>query len=694
MAGRARIGIDIGGTFTDFAVDVDGRRFSRKVLTTAAEPAKAVLEGLKALLKEAGLSVADVGLVIHGTTLATNALIERKGARTALITTEGFRDVLESGYEARYEQYDLTIDLPKPLIPRRWRFGVGERIDSTGKVRRPLDSQAVKALVPELAREGIEAVAIGFLHSYVNPVHENAVHEILSKELPGIAYSLSSVVSPEMREYERLSTACANAYVQPKIATYLQALEAGLTTAGIDCPLLLMLSSGGLTTVETASRFPVRLVESGPAGGAIFAGQIARECGYEKVLSFDMGGTTAKICLIDNFTPQTSRLFEVARVYRFRKGSGLPLRIPVIEMVEIGAGGGSIARVDGMSRITVGPDSAGSEPGPASYRRGGDQATVTDADLILGRIDAATFAGGKMPLDAAASGRVLGEHIGKPLRIDDTLAAFAVSEVVDENMSNAARVHAIESGKDASACTLIAFGGAAPLHASRVAEKLNVKSFVIPTGAGVGSAVGFLQAPVAYEIVQSDHHWLAKLDLQRANGLLARMSEQAHAVVRPAAFGAPLTETRAAFMRYVGQGHEIAIPAPARPLVADDIAALRKAFAAEYSRLYSRTVPGGEVEALAWVVKVTAPPAGAIEGRATGSAQYTPKPVGERSIFDPELGKVISAPVFEREQLKPGARISGPAIIVESETTTVISGRFEASLNSFGYITCTRRGHK
>src|SRR5882757_1997889 len=352
--GKARIGVDIGGTFTDFALEIGGRRHTAKVLTTASAPERAVLEGMRALLSESGLAPGDVGLIIHGTTLATNALIERKGARTALITTDGFRDVIESGFESRYEQYDLGIDLPKPLVPRRLRFGVPERIDSLGRVRKPLDAAAVRALVPVLQREQVEALAIGFLHSYANQTHETMAGDILAEALPGLSVTLSSVVSPEMREFERFSTACANAYVQPKMASYLSALKAGLAKDGIDCPLLLMLSSGGVTTIETASRFPVRLVESGPAGGAIFSSHIARQCGYDKVLSFDMGGTTAKICLIDGYEPQTSRTFEVARIYRFKKGSGLPLRIPVIEMVEIGAGGGSIARVDKLKRITVG----------------------------------------------------------------------------------------------------------------------------------------------------------------------------------------------------------------------------------------------------------------------------------------------------------------------------------------------------
>src|SRR5579883_3107848 len=443
----ARLGVDIGGTFTDVALEAGGRRYSAKLLTTPEAPERGVLAAVGAVMDEAGLAPGELSIIIHGTTLATNAIIERKGAKTALLTTAGFRDTVEIRHENRFEQYDVNIDLPPPLVPRRHRFPVPERIDARGRVVTPLDEEAVVRLGDRLRALGIESVSIGYLHSFTNPAHEERTREILRPLLPGVTMTLSCEVSPEMREYERFSTACANAYVQPMLGRYLVNLETLLHEAGFRCPLFLMLSGGGLTTVETAIRFPVRLVESGPAGGAIFASHIARQCRLDKVLSYDMGGTTAKICLIDDAQPQTSRAFEVARVYRFKKGSGLPLRIPVIEMVEIGAGGGSIARVDRLKRIAVGPDSAGADPGPACYGRGGTAATVTDADLVLGR-------------DAAEA--ALADDVARPLGLPLPLAAFGVSEIVDENMAKAARVHAIESGKDARGRTLVAFGGAAP----------------------------------------------------------------------------------------------------------------------------------------------------------------------------------------------------------------------------------------
>ena len=463
----ARLAIDIGGTFTDLAVEHDGRRATIKVLTTQAAPERGVIGGARAILQASGVTASDIDIVIHGTTLATNAVIERKGARTALLTTQGFRDVIAMGNESRYDQYDLNIVLPEPLVPRHLRLPVPERLDNEGNVLLPLDVGAVRALVPALRREGVESIAVGLLHAFVNPAHERRVRGVLAEELPDIPVSLSSEVSPEMREWERFSTTVANAYVQPAMARYLRGLANGLRAIGISGPLFLMLSGGGLTTVETACRFPIRLVESGPAGGAIFSASIARQCGIANVLSFDMGGTTAKICLIDDGKPQTARAFEIARVGRFRRGSGLPLRIPVIEMVEIGAGGGSIAHVDTMGRIAVGPESAGADPGPACYGHGGTEPAVTDANLGLGRYDPTRFAGGTIQLDVAAAHDALLTRIGGRLGLTAEMAALGVVEMVDENMANAARVHAIESGKSYEGRTLIAFGGGGPVHADR-----------------------------------------------------------------------------------------------------------------------------------------------------------------------------------------------------------------------------------
>ena len=684
-----RLGVDIGGTFTDVALEVGERRFTAKILTTPQAPEEGVLAALRSVTAKAGVEAGQVALIVHGTTLATNALIERKGARTALLTTEGFRDVLEIRHENRFEQYDINMDLPPPLVPRRLRLPIRERIDTHGEVLLPLDELSVARAIEAVAANHVEAVAVGFLHSFTNPDHEHRVGEAVARRLPNVSVTLSCEVSPEMREYERFSTACANAYLQPLIGRYVAKLEHELVRAGFHCPLLLMTSGGGITTTETAIRFPVRLVESGPAGGAIFAACIARQHGRDQVVSFDMGGTTAKICLIDKAQPQTARAFEVARIYRFLKGSGLPLRIPVIEMVEIGAGGGSIARIDTLGRIVVGPDSAGSEPGPVCYGRGGKEPTVTDADAALGRIDPTTFSGGKMPLDVAAARRILAERLGAPLKLATEHAALGVSEIVDENMANAARVHAIESGKDLQPRTLIAFGGAAPLHAARLAEKLGISRVLVPVNAGVGSAIGLLRAPIAYEVVRGQLMRLGSFEPGLANRLLAGMRAEAEAIVRRAAPAANFAEHRSAFMRYRGQGHEIAVELPVRDFTAADRSAIRELFEAAYRRLYSRAIPGVEIEILSWVVSVSAPSEGHL-GAPALEAPSEPKPRSRRPIFDPATGEFREADIYWRGDLAPGARISGPAVIAEDETSTVVSPGFDASIDRFGYIELIR----
>jgi len=685
-----RLGVDIGGTFTDVALEVGDRRYTAKGLTTARAPEQGVLAIVRAIIAEAGVAPDALQLVIHGTTLATNALIERKGAKTALLTTEGFRDVVEIRHENRFEQYDVNIDLPPPLVPRRLRLPIRERIDAQGAVLQPLDAASVDRAIDTLANQAVEAVAIGFLHSFTNPDHERRVADALSRRLPEVAVTLSSEVSPEMREYERFSTACANAYLQPLIGGYLTKLERELFTAGFRCPMLLMTSGGGITATATAIRFPVRLVESGPAGGAIFAACIARQHDLDQVVSFDMGGTTAKICFIDKARPQTSRAFEVARVYRFVKGSGLPLRIPVIEMVEIGAGGGSIAAVDTLGRIAVGPQSAGSEPGPACYGRGGGDPTVTDADVVLGRIDPATFSGGKMPLDTAAAARAVAARIGMSLDLTTEHAALGISEMVGENMANAARVHGIESGKDLRERTLIAFGGAAPLHAARVAEKLGIGRVLVPANAGVGSAVGLLRAPVAYEIVRGRLMRLSNFDAAAANRLLAAMRADAETIVHRGAPGAELAEQRSAFMRYRGQGHEIAVELPVRDFSATDRALIAQLFETAYRRLYSRPIPGVEIEILSWVVSVSAPAQGEL-AVAVAERAHEPKPRSRRPVFDPDAGEFLDVPIYWRDELAPGARIKGPAVIAENDTSTVVSPAFDANVDQFSYIALVRR---
>jgi len=686
----ARIGVDIGGTFTDVALEVGERRFTAKTLTTSRAPEEGVLSAVHAVITEAGTEPGTVSVIIHGTTLATNALIERKGAKTALLTTEGFRDVVEIRHENRFEQYDVNIDLPEPLVPRRRRLPIRERVNAQGEILLKLDESSVITAIDKLAAEGVEAVAVGFLHSFTNPEHEHRVGEAVSRALPRVAVTLSSDVSPEMREYERFSTACANAYLQPLMGRYVANLERELQRAGFRCPMLLMTSGGGITSAETAIRFPVRLVESGPAGGAIFAACIARQNGLDEVISFDMGGTTAKICLIDKAQPQTARVFEVARIYRFLKGSGLPLRIPVIEMVEIGAGGGSIARVDSLGRIVVGPESAGSDPGPVCYGKGGTEPTVTDADIVLGRIDPTTFSGGKMALDADGTERAVAKQIGSPLDLSTEHAALGISEIVDENMANAARVHAIESGKDLRPRTLIAFGGAAPLHAVRVAEKLGIRRVLIPANAGVGSAVGLLRAPVAYEVVRSRLMRLSGFDASVANGLYTDMRSEAEDIVGRGAPDAKLSEQRSAFMRYRGQGHEIGVQLPVREFTAADEPLLTELFEAAYRRLYSWSIPGVEIEILSWVLTLSAPSEGELAKPLPVKADK-PKPRGHRQVFDPNSGEFLQVPIFWRPDLKPGTELKGPAVIAEDETSTVVSPLFDARIDRFGYIELARR---
>ncbi len=684
---HARLAVDIGGTFTDLALEAAGARHSLKVLTTPAEPERGVLEGTGAILDRAGLVPADVAILVHGTTLATNAIIERKGARTALVTTEGFRDVLAMGNESRYDQYDLNITLPQPLVPRHLRLTVRERLDNLGDVLLPLDEGAVGALAPTLVAERVESIAVGFLHSFANPAHERRARDILAAALPGMPISLSCEVSPEMREWERFSTTAANAYVQPLIAGYLGRLEHGLRAMGLAAPVFLMLSGGGLTTIETARRFPIRLVESGPAGGAIFAADIARQCGLEQVLSFDMGGTTAKICLIDGYQPQAARTFEVARVGRFKKGSGLPLRIPVIEMVEIGAGGGSLAHVDGLGMIGVGPESAGADPGPACYGRGGQAPAVTDANLVLGRYEPARFAGGTMALDAAAAEAALARAVGAPLGLEPGLAALGVVEMVDENMANAARVHAIESGKSYAGRTMIAFGGGGPVHAYRVAEKIGIDRVLVPSGAGVGSAIGFLRAPVGYEVVRSLYQRLGTFDVGAVTRLLADMGREASAAVALGSFGAPTTESRLAFMRYVGQGHEIPVVLPARDLIEADVEALRAAFDAAYARFYDRPVPGSDVEVMSYAVTVATVPdqsAGAVP------AAVQPSPARQQAVRDTATGAVADWTVVDRASLAVAAVVAGPAVIAEDETSTLVGPGWTAAVDARGYLDLMR----
>jgi N-methylhydantoinase A len=685
------LAVDIGGTFTDVVLRSGQTNTTIKVLTTYDDPANGVMQGIDEVLGRTRCDPADAAVMLHGTTLATNALIERSGAVTALVTTEGHRDAVEMALENRFEQYDLNIDRPAPLVPRSLRLPVRERLDAHGEVLIELDESSVLQCIPMLERSAVTSVAVGLLHSYANPAHEQRVAEILSDRLPELSISLSSEVCPEIREYERLSTTCANAYVKPLMGRYLESLAGKFRQRGFNCPVLMMTSGGGLTTLASAVAFPVRLVESGPAGGAILAAEIAAAGGFDKTLSFDMGGTTAKLCVIDDGQPLLSRAFEVDRSYRFKKGSGLPVRIPVIEMVEIGAGGGSIAQVDSLGRVQVGPESAGSEPGPASYGRGGAAPTVTDADLVLGKLNPETFAGGRMPLDLEAARGALASGVAQKMSTSDVHAAHAVSEVVNENMAAAARAHLSEWGRGVEGRTMIAFGGAAPLHACLLAQKLKIDRIVVPRDAGVGSAVGFLLAPIAYEVVRSHYMTLQELDLGVVESLMNEMYEEALSVVSTVADSGALTVRRRAFMRYLGQGFEIAVD------LEDEISgigtdSLRARFESNYESLYGRLIPGLEVEILSWTLNLSEDRSGpglAADGvealRCVDASDF-------RESFDVVAAAHVQAACYDRSTLEPGDYVHGPALISEPQTTVVVASGYRACVARQGALVIEAMG--
>lgn len=686
-----RVGVDIGGTFTDVALEHPGGLATCKLLTDYAQPERAILEGIETAAAQAGIAPAGIGQVIHGTTLVTNALIQRRGARTAFVTTEGFRDVVEMRSENRFEQYDLNLQLPTPLVPRKDRFTVRERIGPEGEVLLALDPAEAEAMAQRIVEGGYEAVAIGFMHAYANDSHERLMQAALHRIAPDLSSSISSVVSPRMRELPRFNTVIANAYVQPQVAAYLRRLADRLRGAGIAAQVFMMHSGGGLIPVETAAEQPVRLLESGPAGGAIFAAEFARSHGIDKVLSFDMGGTTAKICLIEDGTPKTANTFEIARTYRFKKGSGMVVSTPVVEMVEIGAGGGSIAWIDAMGRIQVGPQSAGSEPGPACYQRGGTDPTVTDANLTLGRIDPDNFAGGAIPLSTEKSETALGSRLAKAQGITVPEAAFGVTEIVDENMANAARVHTVENGRDIEHFTMIAFGGGAPLHACRQCEKLGLDTLLIPPGAGVGSAIGFLKAPFSYEATRGLFQKLAEFDADAVNGALRSMEAEARTFVEAGAGDAATGTRLTAFMRYSGQGWEIPVPLPHKAFSPGDVPAIFDAFEQAYRTLFGRVIDGLAVEITNWslvVASILPDPAQVmrLDGDNTASATR------HRRFYDAALRKEVEAREVDRAAMTPGMMVDGPAVIVERETATVVTSAFRAVGQPDGCLLLLRKG--
>ena len=674
-----RLAIDIGGTFTDIVLENQHQLLTKKVLTSIAKPEVAVIEGISELLNENNISSAEITMIIHGTTLATNAVIEKKGAKTCFITTEGFRDVLDIGYESRFDQYDILIEKTMSLVPRKHRYVVQERTDVNGDQIKPINTIEFEKLIEKIKSENFESVGIGFLHSYANPENENILKQYLLNNLSDVEVSISSDVCPEIREYERFTTTVVNAYIKPLMSNYLKKLEYELKEKGFNCPLLLMTSGGTLTNIESACNNPVRLVESGPAGGAILATSIAKDLNLNKVISFDMGGTTAKITIIENKKAIKAREFEVDRKARFKKGSGFPLRIPVIEMVEIGAGGGSIARVNKLEQIITGPDSAGSFPGPACYSNGGTLPTITDADLVIGKINPENFAGGKIKLSKDLATDAITKNIGQIVNLDTDTAALAISEIVDETMSNAARVHTVEQGHETSNRTLIAFGGAAPLHVARVAEKLKVSSIIIPTNASVGSAVGFLKAPVGYEVVKSLRMLLKGFEVKKVNDLLKTMREEAEKIIENKSEKNNFIEERFAYMRYAGQGHEIKVPIDNNYLSLMDIDSIKSSFEQKYEDLYARILPNADIEILTWSLSLSIQNENSNQYKELNSYMNI-KENASVDFVDYHSEKKIIVPYFERNDLNPGDLIKGQCIISEEQTTIIVSKNFDTKV--------------
>ncbi len=670
---RYRAAVDIGGTFTDLVLldQSTGRLHRHKVLTTPRAPEEGALAGLRQLCDRAGIAVSQLDAIIHATTLVTNALLERTGAPTALLTTEGFRDILEMGKEQRYDIYDLFLRFPEPLVPRRWRVGIRERITRDGEVRVPLDRDQVRRALRALVRQGVAAVAVCFLHAYRNPVHEQEVRRLIREEFPHLAVSLSSEVSPEIREYERTSTTVCNAYVQPLVDRYLHRLEDALAEQGFRGRLLLMLSSGTLAAPDLARQFPVRLLESGPAAGALLAGALGGRLGRPDLVAFDMGGTTAKICLVRDGRPTVTSMLEVARVHRFTPGSGLPVKTAVVDMIEIGAGGGSIAGVDAMGLLRVGPRSAGADPGPACYGRGGTEATVTDACVVLGYYDPASFLGGTMPLDGAAA-RDAVARVGAQLGLDPVAAAWGIFAVVCESMAQAARLYLIERGQDPRRCALVGFGGAGPAAAARVARLLGMRQVIVPPASGLASAVGLLVAPPGVDLGRSLAGDLAELDWEAVERMLAEMESAGREVVLAAGGEASaVASERRAEMRYLGQFHDIEVAVPER--VGPEAAqALRERFDAEYARLYGLALDGYPVQVLNWRVRVSAP-APPVDLRAAADGGGRPRTAlrDRRPVYLPDRG-FVPVPVYDRAALPEGAAVEGPAVVEEPEATTLL----------------------
>ena len=672
--GNLSLGIDIGGTFTDIVIydPAAAKHAIWKEPTTPDDPARGVIAGTKRLIESTGIAPGDIARVVHATTLFTNALIERKGAKTALITTEGFRDVLEIGRERKFELYDLFIEMPEPLVPRRWRREVRERLSESGAVETPLDGEALSRELADLSQAGIESVAVVFLHSYANPAHERAALEILEREHPNLSVSLSCDVAPEIREYERSSTTVANAYVRPLAERYLDGLAQQIRDLGIPGPFFLMLSNGGLTHVEEAKRTPVRLLESGPAAGALAGAYFGAHSDTSEVLAFDMGGTTAKLCLIDGGEPSIAYSFEAARTKRFNEGSGLPIKISTIELIEIGAGGGSIAHMDELDLLKVGPQSSGAVPGPVCYAKGGAAPTVTDADLLLGYLNADFFLGGEMQIDRAAAERAM-QPLMDATGLNLTDVAWGIHDVVNENMASAARVQITQRGKDPRDYAMLATGGAGPVHAYHVAEKLNLRRLICPSAAGVGSTVGLLMAPARIDRAISMVSRIDDLDWAAFEAAYQALEKDATAVLEET--GADLDQLeirRIADMRYLGQGSEIVVDLPSGPYSAASKDAIVDRFEEQYRRLFTRTRPGVAIQMVNLRASLSAPVADSRMQLAAADGDGDDPNKGTRPVYFAAAGGFVDTPVIDRYRIKPGSRFEGPAVFEENESTLII----------------------
>ncbi|MES3000058.1 MAG: hydantoinase/oxoprolinase family protein [Pseudomonadota bacterium] len=682
------VGSDIGGTFTDF-VQVDessGRIDVYKCLTTPQDPSLAIDEGVRALSTRHGRTAKSIDAMVHGTTLVINAVIERKGARTGLITTRGFRDVLEIGREKRFDAYDLQIEFPAPLVPRRLRLEVNERLHATGAVIEPLDEESVRKAVQALVASDCESIAVCLLHSYANPTHEIRIAQIVSEIAPNVSVTISSEVLPEMKEYERTSTTVLNAYAKPVTSRYLSRLEERVRAQGFAGELLMMQSSGGINSVEFARRFPVQIIESGPAAGTLGAAHFAQLAHLDKVLAFDMGGTTAKLALVEHGRALRTNDFEVAHMHRFKPGSGLPVRIPVVDLIEIGAGGGSIARRTAVGTMQVGPESSSAQPGPACYGQGGKLPTVSDADLVLGYLDADHFLGGRMKLDRQAAMDAIRINLAEPLGITTEEAAFGIHAIVNENMASAAKSYASEKGENPRSCALVGFGGAGPVHTCDLAARLGVRTVLIPPRAGVAAAFGMIVAPVTYDAVRSRRTLLSRLTPELLGQIRAELIAECEMRMPGTVDRSAISYEFGADMRYVGQGYDVGAVIPPDASLADAAAVLRQAFERNYMKLYGRLFTAGSLEVMNFRMTASAtrkvvdlPTGGAADAKGDGR-------IGSRRAFCARTRSWKEFSVHRRNAIAPGVPFDGPAIVEEDESTTVIHSGSRAHTDEHGSL--------